>query len=80
MVWVRGCYRRGVASVNLYRIDTPSGPLCDLLGPRLVRRYDTARMHAREHVERYGEYAAITRISGGGALKTVCVSDSRRNR
>jgi hypothetical protein len=56
--------------VNLYRVDTPSGPLTDVLGVRLIRSAASARQAARQAAESEGT-ATLTRISGAGSLKTI---------
>lgn len=61
--------------VNLYRLDTASGPLTDLLGPRLIRCYASALTVAHDHADAKRERVTVTRISGGGALKVVRVID-----
>ncbi len=57
--------------MNLYRLDAPSGPLCDLLGPRLIRSYRRAMDVAHEHATSANETVAVTRISGAGSLKQI---------
>lgn len=64
--------------MNLYRLDTASGPLTDLLGPRLIRRYSHAITVASKHCAVHGERVTVTRISGGGALKVVRVIEPNR--
>jgi hypothetical protein len=59
--------------MNLYRIDMlhddRSEPLCDLVGPRLIRNSSEARSLAREQAKALGVPAAVTRIQGAGMLK-----------
>lgn len=52
----------------LYRIDSPSGPVTDLIGPRLIRSWKLARLVARETFEQRGEPVTITRIGKSGRL------------
>lgn len=62
----------------LYRLDTPSGPVCDLLGPRLIRSWSLARLTAREVHEATREPVTITRIGAAGRLSTALVIDRIR--
>ncbi len=57
--------------MNLYRIDTPKGPVCDLLGPRLIRSYRVACDVARDTVSPTCDWARLTRISGPGHCRVI---------
>lgn len=57
--------------MNLYRIDTPRGPVCDVLGVRLIRSYRVACDTASDVADHLRESVTITRISGAGMLKQV---------
>lgn len=55
--------------MNLYRADAPNaGPLTDLLGPCLMRRYRAACDSAQAYANRVREPVTLTRISGSGTL------------
>lgn len=57
----------------LYRCDAPSGPLCDLLGPRLIARYAIARRVAHEYADMCAEDVTITRIGPTGHTSVACI-------
>jgi hypothetical protein len=57
--------------MNLYRIDTPRGPVCDVLGVRLIRSYRDACDTAHDVADHLGDTVSLTRISGAGSLKAV---------
>jgi hypothetical protein len=52
----------------LYRVDTESGPVRDMLGVRLISRWAIARRIAMEAHERTQETVTITRIGRAGHL------------
>ncbi len=52
----------------LYRLDTPSGPVHDLIGVALLPRYADARRLAHKTCADTGEVVTITRIGNSGAL------------
>lgn len=57
--------------MNIYRIDTPSGPVTDLCGVRLIRRCADARAVAR-HIARNAQVpATLVRISGAGNVRAI---------
>lgn len=62
----------------LYRLDTPSGPIADLVGPRLIRSWSLARLTAREHHDRTREPVTITRIGPNGRLSHALTIDRIR--
>ncbi len=62
----------------LYRLDTPSGPVTDLVGPRLIRSWSLARLTAREHFEQTDEPVTITRIGTSGHLSHALTIDRIR--
>lgn len=62
----------------LYRIDTPSGPVTDIIGPRLFRTYKLARIVARETFEERNEPVTITRIDTAGRLSHALTIDRIR--
>lgn len=57
--------------MNLYRIDTPRGPVCDILGVRLIRSYKDACDTAHDVADHLHESVSLTRISGAGAMRRV---------
>lgn len=57
--------------MNVYRIDTPRGPVCDILGVRLIRSYADACDAAHDVADHLRESVSLTRISGAGSLKRV---------
>lgn len=57
--------------MNLYRLDTPRGPVCDILGVRLIRSYAVACDIAHDVADHLQESVSITRISGAGAMRRV---------
>ena len=57
----------------LYRIDLPSGPVTDLLGPCLIRSYYRAVDKAREAAKGAHTPATITRIDNAGHLRAAAV-------
>ena len=59
--------------MNLYRIDTPNGPVTDWFGPCLIRSYRDAMDHAHEVATNRSERVEVTRISGSGTLKRIAV-------
>lgn len=62
----------------LYRLDTPTGPICDLLGPCLIRSWSIARLTAREHFERTDTPVTITRIGPSGRTSHALTIDRIR--
>lgn len=58
----------GGVLVNLYRIDTPKGPVCDILGVRLIRSYGSACDQAHDVADYLHETVCLTRISGAGTV------------
>jgi len=57
--------------MNLYRIDTPRGPVCDVLGVRLIRSYRDACDQAHDVADWLDESVHLTRISGAGSMRTT---------
>lgn len=57
--------------MNLYRIDTPRGPVCDVLGVRLIRSYGDACDTAHDVADHLGDTVSLTRISGAGTVTPV---------
>ena len=62
----------------LYRLDTPRGPITDLVGPRLFRSFSLARLTAREHFQRTDDPVTITRIGKSGHLSHALTIDRIR--
>lgn len=62
----------------LYRIDTPSGPVCDLIGPRLIHSWKLARLIASETHADTREPVTITRIGRSGQLSHALTIDRIR--
>lgn len=57
--------------MNLYRLDTPEGPVCDLLGPTLLRRFVSAREVAEGVASEDATPCTITRIDKAGRLSVA---------
>lgn len=55
--------------MQLYRLDSPSGPIRDLLGPVLYRTRSTARAHGIQAARELSAPVTLTTITRNGRLR-----------
>lgn len=55
--------------MQLYRLDTPSGPVTDMAGDYLSRNLVTARDRARREANERNEPVTLTTITRNGQLR-----------
>lgn len=55
--------------MQLYRLDSPSGPIRDLLGPVLYRNRVTARARGIQAASELSEPVTLTTITRNGRLR-----------
>jgi hypothetical protein len=66
--------------MNLYRLDreardgTDLGPVSDMLGPCLIRRWTAARTLAVETARGQDCYVIVSRINGGGNVRRMGIA------
>ena len=56
--------------MQLYRLDSDSGPVCDLLRPRLFRTHTTARASGLDAAAERSEPVTLTTITRNGRLRS----------